>query len=198
MVLTEKDLVPTTPVIKKPKTFNPLGAAFSGLIIGIGHFLINNSFLEKTSHIALGAFGIFLLILAVVSLMAVVSLSTKYALFVAKVEPSKTITNLFALQIVYFYIGYMPIYGFTIVFGSAVREVGETLISSVEFWKIGVTSIIVIVLFTVAIIFNLYIFQKEKRSLGYLKELLFQPDKLYLIIMCTLPVLVSTLVFIFT
>ena len=65
MVLTEKDLVPTTPVIKKPKTFNPLGAAFSGLIIGTGHFLINNSFLEKTSHIALGILGIFLLILSI-------------------------------------------------------------------------------------------------------------------------------------
>ena len=195
MVLTERDLVPTTPIIKKPRTFNPLGAAFSGLLVGVGHFLINNSFLEKTSHIALGILGIFLLLLSIGSIMAVVNLSTKYALFTTKVEAAKTIPSQIAIQIVYFYIGFMPIYGFVVVFGSVVREVGDTLLSTVEFWKIGVVSVIVIVLFAVSILLNLNLFQKEKRSLGELKELLFQPNKLLFIIMCTLPILVSTLVF---
>ncbi len=195
MVLTERDLVPTKPIIKNPKTFNPLGAAAAGLVVGIGHFLINNSFLEKTSHYGFGILGIFLLILSIPTIMAVVSLSTKYAIFITKVETSKTIQNQFALQIMYFYIGFMPIYGFAVVFGAAVRNVEETIIATVEFWKIGAASVIIIALYTVIMIINLNLFQKEKRSLGDLKELLFQPNKLLFIMMCILPTLVSTLFF---
>lgn len=195
MVLTEKDLVPTKPIIKKPRTFNPLGAASSGLLVGAGHFLINNSFLEKTSHFALGILGIILLIVSVITIMVVSTLSTKYAIFITKIEVSKTISSQIAIQIVYFYIGFMPIYGFAVVFGSAVREVGEALISSVEFWKIGVASTLMIILFAIIIVINLNFFQKEKRSLGDLKEIFYQPNKLLFTIMCTLPTLVSTLIF---
>ena len=197
MVLTERDLVPTKPIIKKPKTFNPLGAIFAGLFIGIGHFLINNSFLTQDANPALGGLGIFFLVLSIPIIMLVISLSTKHTLFITRIETTKSISSQSALQIMNFYIGFMPIYGFTVAFGSAVRNVDDTLLSTVEFYRIGVVSAIIIVLVASVLILNMQFFQKEKVSLGDLKQFLFQPKKIIFSILCLLITLISTIIFVF-
>ena len=188
MVLTDKDLVPKTPIIKKPRTFNPLGAIFFGLFLGIGHTLIYLSLIRKTYLWYFSIFGFILVILAAFFVLANISITAKSIVFLLKLDKSKTLLAQLFLQILVFYLGFLPIYGFIIVY----------LEQKIALWQILVTTVVAVVLFSLALIFNIYQIQKVKATLGDLKKLLYQPKRpLIICISVIVVVIVTAIVFVF-
>ena len=172
MSFTEKDhLVPTTPTIKKPKTLNPLGAVVYGLLLSIGHYLIYASLLRVGLYAYFSVFGFLLAALSVPVIIVALNLTTKSILFTYKLDKRKTLPAQTILQILLFYIGFTPIYGFGIMY----------LETTIEFWEIMVNSVIVSTLFGGFLILNIFLMNKEKPSLGHLKQLLYQPKKILIV-----------------
>jgi len=169
--LTEKDLISKTPTIREPKTLNPLGAVIFGLLLGIGHTLIYSSLLEIGYHWYFSIFGFLLVALSILVIMIAISLTSKSIVFTLKIEKAKTLPAQSLFQILLFYLGFVPIYGFSIVF----------LEKSIEFWQIMVNTSIVVVLFALAILFNIFLIKREEANLGDLKKFFYQPKKLLLI-----------------
>lgn len=186
MVLTEKDLI-TKPIIKKPKTFNPLGAMFTGILLGIGHGLINNSFIKKSTHFALGILGIFLVIISVASILAAISLSAKTAVFNSRIEEFRKLEAQVIFQILLFYLGFFPLYGFSLIF----------ITSDVDFWRIIVLSLSVVVFFAVIILYDIKILNNKEIKLADLREIFFQPQKILFIILGFIPSVLSTILLFF-
>ncbi len=170
MALSEKDLL-SKPVVKKPKTLNPLGAIFFAGFLGGSQALILNSFAKHILHVGLGALGIILLVLSTVFVIAAVSLSAKISMFMVKLEPTKTISAQFALQIMYFYIGFLPVYGFAIVYFE----------KSLAFWKILIVTVVVLVMFAALLYFNIFTMKKDEARLADLKKPFYQPKKILFI-----------------
>ncbi len=182
MVISEKDLL-TKPVIKKPKTLNPLGAIFFAGLLGGGQALILNSFVKHTIHVGMGALGIILLVISTIFVIIAVSLSAKISLFMVKLEPTKTITAQYALQIMYFYIGFLPIYGFSIVYFE----------KSLALWKILIVTLLVLISFSIILYFNIILMKKDEARISDLKEPLYQPKKIILIAACCLITALATI-----
>ncbi|MCE7740836.1 MAG: hypothetical protein GOP50_00130 [Candidatus Heimdallarchaeota archaeon] len=188
MALTEEDLISKTPTIKKPKTLNPLGAVIFGLLLGIGHTLIYSSLLRIRYYWYFSIFGFLLIALSVLVIIVVISLTSKSILFTLKIEKVKTPPALSVLQILLFYLGFVPIYGFSIMY----------LEQTIEFWEIMVTTAIVVVLFALALLLNIFLIKKEKASLGHLKKFFYQPKKLLLIgIGIMISSIVTAIIFLF-
>ncbi len=189
MVLTDKDFATKKPVIIKPKTLNPLGAVLIGVSMGSGQALIYKSFIDTTINVGFSALGIFLTLLAATFLLATLSLSGKYVSFIVKLEGEKKKSIQTALQIMYFYIGFIPIYGFTLVY---------TISSgSLDFWKILIVMGVFVLFIAIEIFFVISIFYKKEISLRELKEPFFQPELIIMIIICVVTVAISTILLIF-
>lgn len=186
MVLTEKDLM-TKPIIKRPKTLNPLGAIITGIFMGIGHGLINNSLIKKTTHFALGILGVFLIILSVASILAAISLSAKTAVFNSRIEEHRKLEAQTIFQIMLFYLGYFPLYGFALIF----------LTSGVDFWKILVLSLSVVSVFAILFIYDIKILSDKEIKLADLREMLFQPQRILFILLSFIPSVISTILLFF-
>ncbi|MCK5141158.1 MAG: hypothetical protein KAQ70_03110 [Candidatus Heimdallarchaeota archaeon] len=189
MVLTDKDFVPKKPIVKKPRTLNPLGAFLVGLSMGGGQALIYKSFIETTINVGFSALGIFLTLLAATFLLATLSLSGKYVSFTVKLEGENKKSIQTALQIMYFYIGFIPIYGFTLVYSISS--------GSLDFWKILVVMGVFIVFFVAEIFFVISLFYKKEISLGDLKEPFFQPELIIMMLICIATVAISTILLVF-
>lgn len=186
MVLSERDLA-TKPVIKKPRTFNPLGGIFAGLFLGIGHALITKSFIRSDVGVGMGVLGIILAVFSVVPCLAAISMSPKFALFNTIMEKTRNIIAQITFQIIIFYVGFLPIYGFSIVY----------TIRGFELWKMLVLGAIQSVLVGVLYIINLKIIQKENPSFGHLQNVFYQPNKILIIALSFIPSIISTLILIF-
>jgi hypothetical protein len=186
VVVTEKDLL-TKPVVKKPKTLNPLGAIFFAGFIGGGHALILNGFIKHTINIGLGALGVILVLFSTIFAIVAISLSAKIALFMAKFEPTKTVYAQYALQIMYFYIGFVPIYGFSIVYFE----------KSLALWKILIITLLVLVTFASLLYLNIRILQNDKARLSDLKKLFYQPKKIIVIALSFLVPALATILVLF-
>ena len=182
MTISEKDLL-TKPVIKKPKTLNPLGAIFFAGFLGGSHALILNSFMKHVLNVGLGILGIILLIISTVFVIASISLSAKISLFMVKLETTKTISAQIALQIMYFYIGFLPIYGFAIVYFE----------KSLDLWKILIVTLVVLIMFSTLLYFNIRIMKKDEAKISDLKKSFYQPKKIYLILLCCLIPAIATI-----
>ncbi len=186
MVLTEKDLI-TKPIIKRPKTFNPLGAMLTGILMGIGHGLINNSLIKKNTHFGLGILGFFLIIISVASILAAISLSAKTAVFNSRIEEHRKLEAQAIFQVMLFYLGYFPLYGFSLIF----------LTSGVDFWKIIVLSLSVVVVFTLLFIYDIKILNVKEIKYADLREMLFQPQRILFILLSFIPSVISTILLFF-
>jgi hypothetical protein len=186
LVLTEKDLI-SKPIIKRPKTFNPLGAILTGILMGIGHGLINNSLVKKTTHFALGILGFFLIILAVASILAVISLSAKTAIFNSRLEEHRKLEAQAIFQVMIFYLGYFPLYGFSLIF----------LTSGVEFWKMIVLSLSVVSIFSIIFVYDIKILNIKEIKLADLREMFFQPQRILFILLSFIPSVISTILLFF-
>ncbi|NPD88078.1 MAG: hypothetical protein HGN29_05120 [Asgard group archaeon] len=183
MVLTDKDIA-TKPIIKKPRTFNPLGGVFTGLFLGLGHALLDKSFIKNNEGIGIGILGILLIILSVAPGLAAISLSPKFALFNTIAEKSKNIIAQIIFQILIFYVGFLPIYGFAVVYTTR----------GFELWKLLVLGAIQVILIAVLFLINFRFLMKEKPSISNLQKPLFQPNKILLISLSFLPSVISTLI----
>ena len=182
MVLTDKDLAPK-PIIKKPKTFNPLGGVFAGLFLGLSHALMNNSFIKQNVGIGIGVLGILLIFLSIASGLVSVSLSPKFALFNTKIEKSRTIPAQMSLQIILFYIGFLPPYGFALVYTTR----------DFELWRLLVLGAVYVVLTALLFILNIRILLLENPSIGHLQKPFWQPKKVLLILLSFIPSAISTM-----
>ncbi|MCG3220579.1 MAG: hypothetical protein H7641_04290 [Candidatus Heimdallarchaeota archaeon] len=183
MVLTDKDIA-TKPIIKKPRTFNPLGGVFTGLFLGIGHALLNKSFIKNNVGLGIGVLGIILIILSVAPGLVAISLSPKFAIFNTIVEKSKNIVAQITFQIILFYVGFLPIYGLAIVYTTG----------NFDLWKLLVLGAIHVVFVAGLFLINHRFLTKEKPSISNLQKPLFQPNKILLILLSFLPSAISTLV----
>jgi hypothetical protein len=177
----------TKPIIKRPRTFNPLGAMLTGILMGIGHGLINNSLVKKNTHFALGILGFFLIILSVASILAAISLSAKTAVFNSRIEEHRKLEAQAIFQVMLFYLGYFPLYGFSLIF----------LTSGVEFWKMIVLSVSVVVIFTVIFLYDIKILNVKEIKFVDLREMLFQPQRILFIILSFIPSVISTILLFF-
>ncbi len=186
MVLTDKD-ISTKPIIKKPRTFNPLGGVFTGLFLGIGHALLIKSFIKNNIGIGRGVLGILLIILSVAPSLVAISLSAKFAIFNTIIEKSRNIVAQITFQIILFYVGFLPIYGFAIVYTTG----------NFELWKLLVLGSIQVVLVASLFLVNFRFLTKEKPSVRNLQKPLFQPNKILLILLSFLPSAISTVVLFF-
>ena len=186
MVLTEKDLM-AKPIIKRPRTFNPFGAILTGFLIGIGHGLINNSLVKKNTHFALGILGFFLIILSVVSILAAISLSAKTAVFNSRIEQHRKLVAQATFQVMLFYLGYFPLYGFSLIF----------LTSGVDLWKIMVLSLSVVGVFTIIFLYDIKILNIKEIKLADLREMFFQPQRIFFILLSFIPSVISTILLFF-
>ncbi|MCE7747626.1 MAG: hypothetical protein GPJ51_04470 [Candidatus Heimdallarchaeota archaeon] len=184
MVISEKDLLAKAPIIKKPKTLNPFGAIILAALLGGGQALIRNSFVKHRIHVGLGVLGIILIIISIFFLYVAVSLSAKTALFTTKIEPSKTIYAQIALQIMFFYIGFLPIYGFSIVYFD----------KTLALWKILSIAFSILIFFAAILYLNVKIMQKDEAKLGDLKKPFYQPKKLVIIVLSSFIPIIATLV----
>ena len=185
MVLTDKD-IRTKPIIKKPRTFNPLGAVFSGLFLGISHSLISKSFIENNAPVGMGVLAIFLILFAIATTIVALSLSTKFAIFNTKIEKTKTISAQTALQIVLFYVGFIPFYGFSVVY----------IPSSIEFTELIIAGVLFIIIFAGLVVFNINIISKVNPSIGNLQKPFFQPKRILIILLSFFPSVLSTVLLI--
>jgi len=186
LVLTEKDLM-TKPIIKRPRTFNPLGAMLTGILMGIGHGLINNGFIKQITHFGLGILGIFLLILSAASILAAMSLSAKNVVFNSRIEEFRKLEAQIIFQIILFYLGFFPLYGFSFIF----------LTSGVDFWKIIVLSLSVVIIFAIIIVYDIKILNIKEIKLADLREIFFQPQRILFIVLSFIPSLLSTILLVF-
>ncbi len=189
MVLTDKDFATKKPVVKKPKTLNPMGAVLIGLSMGGGQALIYNSFIDTSINVGFSALGIFLTLLAATILLATLSLAGKYVSFMVKLEGKHKKSIQTALQIMYFYIGFIPIYGLTLVFSISS--------GSLDFWKILIVMGVFIVYFAVEMFYVISLFYRKEIKLAELKESFFQPNLIIMIIICVLTVAISTILLVF-
>ena len=171
MALTEKDLISKAPVIKKPRTLNPLGAIICGLVLGIGHTLIYSSLVRIRYYRYFSIFGFLLVALSALVLIISITLTAKSILFTIKIDKRKTLSAQVVLQILLFYLGFTPVYGFSLVYFEG----------KIEFWAIMVNAVIVVVLYAIALIVNVMLIMREKASLGHLKQFFYQPMKLLII-----------------
>lgn len=184
MVITEKDLLNKAPVIKKPKTLNPLGAIILAALLGGGQALIRNSFVRHKIPVGLGILGVILVIISIFFVLAAVSLSAKTVLFTAKIESSKTIYTQIALQIMFFYIGFLPIYGFSIVYFD----------KTLALWKILSITLSILITFAAILYVNINIMQRDGAKLGDLKKPFYQPKKLVIIVLSSFIPIIATVV----
>jgi len=184
VVISERDLLTRAPVIKKPKTLNPLGAIIFAALLGGGQALIRNSFVRHRINVGLGVLGVILVTISIVFVLAAVSLSAKIALFTAKIESSKTIYAQIALQIMFFYIGFLPIYGFSIVYFDKILAL----------WKILSITLSILILFAAILYFNIKIMQKDEAKLSDLKKLFYQPKKIVIIVLSSFIPIIATVV----
>ncbi len=184
MVITEKDLLNKAPVIKKPKTLNPLGAIILAALLGGGQALIRNSFVRHKIPVGLGILGVILVIISIFFVLAAVSLSAKTVLFTAKIESSKTIYTQIALQIMFFYIGFLPIYGFSIVYFD----------KTLALWEILSITLSILITFAAILYVNINIMQRDEAKLGDLKKPFYQPKKLVIIVLSSFIPIIATVV----
>ncbi|MCE7739354.1 MAG: hypothetical protein GPJ50_08245 [Candidatus Heimdallarchaeota archaeon] len=184
MVITEKDLLNKAPVIKKPKTLNPLGAIILAALLGGGQALIRNSFVRHKIPVGSGVLGVILVIISIFFVLAAVSLSAKTVLFTAKIESSKTIYTQIALQIMFFYIGFLPIYGFSIVYFD----------KTLALWKILSITLSILITFAAILYVNINIMQRDEAKLGDLKKPFYQPKKLVIIVLSSFIPIIATVV----
>lgn len=184
MVITEKDLLNKAPVIKKPKTLNPLGAIILAALLGGGQALIRNSFVRHKIPVGSGVLGVILVIISIFFVLAAVSLSAKTVLFTAKIESSKTIYTQIALQIMFFYIGFLPIYGFSIVYFD----------KTLALWKILSITLSILITFAAILYVNINIMQRDGAKLGDLKKPFYQPKKLVIIVLSSFIPIIATVV----
>ncbi len=189
MVLTDKDFATKKPVVKKPKTFNPLGAILIGLSMGGGQALIYKSFIDDSINVGFSVLGVFLTLLAAIFLLATLSLSGKYVSFIVKLEGEHKKSIQTCLQVMYFYIGFIPIYGFTLVYSVSS--------GSLDFWKILIVMGVFIVFFATEIFYVISLFDKKEINLVELKEPFFQPNLIIMILICVLTVAISTILLVF-
>ncbi len=189
MVLTDKDFATKKPIVRKPRTLNPLGGVLVGLSIGGGQALIYKSFIDNTINVGFSALGIFLILLAATFLLATLSLSGKYVSFIVKLEGKNKKSIQTALQIMYFYIGFIPIYGFTLVYSISS--------GSLDFWKILIVMGVFIAFIAAEIFFVISLFYKKEIGLGELKEPFFQPELIIMILICIATVTISTILLVF-
>ena len=189
MVITDKDLATKKPIVKKPRTFNPLGAIVFGLSLAFGHSYLYNSFIDKTISAGFSALGIVLLLISILAMLVTLSLSGKYTAFMIKLEGKEKLLIQSVLQIVYFYIGFIPVYGFALVYSISS--------GSLDFWKVIIFMISVLVLFALAIFYMIRLFNSKEIGLNDLRELFYQPNKFIVILISTVPTLVSTLLILF-
>jgi hypothetical protein len=186
LVLTDKDIA-TKPIIKKPRTFNPLGGVFTGLFLGLGHALLTKSFIKNIVGIGIRVVGILLVILSVAPSLAALSLSPKFAIFNTIIEKSRNIVAQITFQIILFYVGFLPVYGLAIVY----------TVGNFELWKLLVLGSIQVVLVASLFLINLRFLSKEKPTVRNLQKPLFQPNIIPLILLSFLPSAISTLVLFF-
>ena len=189
MVLTDKDFATKKPIVRKPRTLNPLGGVLIGLSMGGGQALIYKSFIDTTINIGFSALGIFLTLLAATFLLATLSLSGKYVSFIVKLEGENKKSIQTTMQIMYFYIGFIPIYGCTLVY--SIQS------GSLDFWKILVVMGVFIVFIAAEIFFVISLFYKKEIGLGDLKDPFFQPELIIMILICITTVAISTILLVF-
>jgi len=171
LALLGEDIAPKAPIIKKPKTLNPLGAVVYAFLLGLGHTYVYSSLVKLRYYRYFSIFGFLLIGLSIFVIIVVISLTAKSILFTLKIERNKTLAAQTILQILLFYLGFTPIYGFSIAYFE----------KTIEFWEIFINIIVIAVLFALALFANIILIQKENPSLGHLKKPLYQPKKLILI-----------------
>jgi hypothetical protein len=186
LVLTDKD-ISSKPIIKKPRTFNPLGAVFAALFLGIGHGLLDKSFIKANVGIGRGVLGIILIILSVAPGLVAISLSPKFAFFNFIVDKSKNLIAQILFQIILFYVGFLPIYGFSIVYTTR----------GFDLWRLLTLGVIHIILVSFLFLLNFRFITEEKPSIGHLQKPFYQPRKILVIALSFVPSIISTLVLFF-
>lgn len=184
MVLSAKDLVSKKPIIKKPKTFNPVGAILTGISLAGAHSLTVHIFKTKDIQNGYFAFAIILYILTLLAFYATISLSAKYLSFIYRVEsPPKKLQNLMVEYTLIFYIGIVPSYGFTIAYST----------STLTFERILISLGIVLVGFLGGLVYNVYLMIQKEVRLGHLLQAFFQVKKGILIALDLVIVALSTI-----
>jgi len=183
MTLTEKDFI-AKPVIKKPKTFNPLGGIFVGLFSAGGHVLIVKSVFDNTLSNWFIILGILFIVISIAGNYLVLSLSAKFAAFTMKYDKTKNFQTQFAQQLVLYYLGFLPVYGFAVAYS----------LTSLEFWQITVLAIVSILLVSIGLYFNIKLMNEKEIEFGHLLQITYQPKKLTLGLLSVLPILASSLV----
>jgi len=181
MSLTAKDLGPSAPTIRKPRTLNPLGAVIYGLLLGIGHTLIYSSLLRIRYYRYYSIFGFILVAVSAAVIVVAITLTSKYILFTLKLEKEKTFPAQTIYQILLFYLGFTPAYGLSIIY----------LEQTIEVWEVFVNTGVVVALFALTLYANILLMKRENPSLGHLKKMMFQPLKLVLI---SIGIIISSIV----
>ena len=166
LVLTEKDLLPSKPIIKKPRSFNPIGAIVTGIILASAHTILYRSFWGKDIHVGFSVFGFLLLMLAIIGMYFLISLSAKYIAFVLKVEQHRTKSALIMEQALLAYLGFVPSYGFLLVYST----------QGISMYTLLITIGTFILLFTAILYRDFEWLVKNKISLGYLLQWKYYPN----------------------
>ncbi|MCK4845495.1 MAG: hypothetical protein KAS95_07465 [Candidatus Heimdallarchaeota archaeon] len=186
MTSTDKDMIGKT-VVRKPKTFNPLGGIFVGLFSAGGHVLIVKSVIDNTLNNWFIILGILFIVLAIAGNYTVLSLSAKYTAFNMKYDKTKNFPTQFAQQLVLYYLGFLPAYGFAVAYS----------LTSLEFWQITVLALLCILLVSIGLYFNIKIMNQKEIEFGHLLQITYQPKKLTLGLFSLLPILASSIVIFF-
>jgi len=186
MTLSDKDLIAKT-VVRKPKTFNPLGGIFVGLFSAGGHVLIMKSVFDNTLNNWFIILGILFIVIAIAGNYPVLSLSAKHAVFNMKYDKTKKFPTQFAQQLVLYYFGFLPAYGFTVAYS----------LTSLEFWQITVLALISILLVSIGLYFNIKLMNQMEVEFNHLLQITYQPMKLILGLLSVFPILASSIILIF-
>ncbi|UJG43637.1 MAG: hypothetical protein K9W46_00295 [Candidatus Heimdallarchaeum endolithica] len=183
MVLTEADLVAKTP-IKKPKTFNPLGAVLTGFFIAEGFVLIFNSLVNKSINAWYSLLGTVLVLFSILSYSISVSLTTKKIEFFRQLEKTYDLKKSLIVESILFYIGFTPVYGFFFAYG----------VKGVPLWVFFAVIVFSCLTFSVFMIFNIHLLQREESRMFHLLQSFYQPKK-WLLLLISVLIIVSSLVF---
>jgi len=185
MVLTEADLVAKTPV-KKPKTFNPLGAVFSGFFVAEGSVLMFNSMIEDSINSWYSFLGAVFIIFSILSYSVSISLTAKKLEFFKQLDKTYDLKKNLIIESLLFYIGFTPLFGFFFAYG----------VKGVPLWVFFAVIVFVCLTFSLFTIFNIYLLEKEESRMFHLLQFIYQPKKWLLLVISTITIFLS-IIFLF-
>ncbi len=183
MSLLESDITQKPRVSKKPKTFNPLGAIFTGIFLGLGHAYIYRSLITSQLINFWRIFsGIILVLLSSFTMVITLSLTSKSIRFFLIIDKTKTKPSMIVSNTLLFYIGLVPTYGFAVKYTTP----------AIPFYFILIAIGVLVLSIAGLLYLNITLLEETGARLGDLMETENQPKKILLVLSCFIPIILLT------